>query len=121
MSPIIGAVERYLAALAAHDWPALAACLEPDIERVGPYNDVYRGRDAYVAFLADTLRSLAGYELQVSRLIASTDVVVAELSETVDTPDGRRRTEEAVVFDLSPAGLIRRVGVFLRRASIVTA
>ena len=111
------AVEHYLAALAAHDWDALGACLTPDVERVGPYGDVYRGRDTYVAFLAETLRSLSGYELLVSRLIVSTDVVVAELSETIDTPDGRRRTDEAIVFDLSPAGLIRHVGVFLRRAA----
>jgi ketosteroid isomerase-like protein len=111
------AVERYLAALAAHDWSALGACLAPDVERIGPYHDVYRGREAYVGFLADTLRGLAGYELLVSRLIVATDVVVAELSETVDTPAGRRRTDEAVVFDLSPEGLIRHVAVFLRRTA----
>lgn len=116
----IHTVERYLAALSAQDWDALAACLEPDVERVGPYNDVYRGRDVYVAFLAETLRALTGYELHVARLIVGGDVVVAELSETVDVPEGRRRTEEAVVFDLSPSGLVRRIAVFLRRATIVT-
>lgn len=109
-------VERYLAALAAQDWDVLAGCLTADVERVGPYNDVYRGREQYVAFLAQTLASLEGYEVQVSRLIVAQDTVVAELSETVDVPAGRRRTDEAVVFDLSPSGLIRRVGVFLRRA-----
>jgi hypothetical protein len=111
------AVERYLAALPARDWPALGACLTPDVERIGPYHDVYRGREAYVAFLADTLRALQGYELVVSRLIVAKDVVVAELSETVETSTGRRRTDEAVVFDLSPEGLIRRVAVFLRRTA----
>lgn len=111
------AVERYLAALARQDWEALAACLTDDVERIGPYNDVYLGREPYVAFLAQTLRSLEGYELRVSRLIAGQDVVVAELSETVDTPAGRRRTDEAIVFDLSPAGLIRRVAVFLRKST----
>jgi predicted ester cyclase len=116
MSDGAATVERYLAALRAHDWEALGACLEDDVERTGPYNDVYRGRDAYVAFLAETFRALPGYELDVSRLVGTADVVVAELSETVDTPAGRRRTEEAVVFDLSPAGLIQRVGVFLRRS-----
>jgi hypothetical protein len=59
---------------------------------------------------------LSGYQLDVSRLIVSPDVVVAELSETIDTPEGRRRTDEAVVFDLAPDGLIRHVGVFLRRS-----
>lgn len=110
-------VERYLAALARQDWDALAACLTDDVERIGPYNDVYRGREPYVAFLAATLRALQGYELRVSRLIAGGDTVVAELSETVDMPSGRQRTDEAVVFDLSPDGLIRHVAVFLRKSS----
>lgn len=112
------AVERYLEALGKQDWEELARCLEPDVERVGPYNDVYRGREAYVAFLAATLRSLEGYELRVSRVTVAGPVALAELSETVDTPAGRRRTEEAVVFELSPAGRIARVGVFVRRATV---
>lgn len=114
-----GTVERYLTALAARDWAALADTLEADVERIGPYNDVYRGREAYVAFLAETLRSLAGYELRVARLVATASVVVAELSESVDTDQGRRRTDEAIVFDLSAAGRIARVAVYLRRSTIV--
>jgi hypothetical protein len=110
------AVERYLAALGGQDWDALAACLHADVERIGPYNDVYRGRDPYAAFLAATLRSLSGYELVVSRLIAGRASVVAELSETVDTPSGRRRTDEAVVFDVDSSGLICRVAVYLRKS-----
>jgi hypothetical protein len=113
-------VRRYLDALAAHDWPALAATLETDVERIGPYGDVYRGRDVYAGFLETTLRALEGYELEVARLVATPAAVVAELGETVDTPEGRRRTDEAIVFDLSPAGLIRRVAVYLRRSRIVS-
>ncbi len=109
-------VRRYLDALATRDWAALAATLDPDVERIGPYNDAVGGRDAYASFLAETLRALAGYELRVARLVATTDVVVAELSETVDTPQGRRRTDEAIVFDVSSAGLIARVSVYLRRS-----
>jgi hypothetical protein len=108
-------VERYLAALRVQDWPALAATLERDVERTGPFNDVYRGRDAYVAFLAEIFPTLRGYQLDVTRVVALSGVVLVELSETIDLPDGRRRTDEAVVFDLSPAGLIRRVGVYIRR------
>ena len=99
----------------------LAACLEPDIERVGPYGDVYRDRDSYTTFLAATMCGLVGYEMHVTRLVAGDGVVVAELDETVDTGEGRRRTHEAVVFDLSPAGRIRRVQVFLRKAEIIAA
>jgi ketosteroid isomerase-like protein len=109
-------VRRYLAALAEHDWPALAATLAPDVERMGPYGDVHRGREPYAAFLADTLRALAGYELQLARLVATADVVVAELSETVDTPKGRHRTDEAIVFDVAPTGQITRVAVYLQRS-----
>ncbi len=111
-------VERYLAALARQEWDELAPCLTADVERIGPYDDVYRGREEYVRFLAETLRALEGYELRVARLVAGGDVVVAELSETVDTAAGRRRTHEAVVFDLSPEGLIRRIAVFLRRSAV---
>lgn len=109
-------VRRYLDALAARDWAALAATLDPDVERIGPYNDAVGGRDTYAKFIEDTLRPLAGYELQVARVTPTSDVVLAELSETVDTPQGRRRTDEAVVFDVSSAGLIVRVSVYLRRS-----
>lgn len=109
-------VRRYLDALAATDWPALAATLETDVERIGPYGDVHRGRDAYTGFLAETLRTLQGYQLRVARLVATAEVVVAELSETIDTPQGRLRTDEAIVFDVSPAGRIARVAVYLRRS-----
>jgi hypothetical protein len=113
------AVERYFAALAKQDWPSLAACLAPDVERIGPFGDVYRNRETYVAFLAETLATLRGYELRVDRLIVADEVVVAELNETMDTPEGRRRTHEAVVFDLTPGRLIQRVAVYLRRSFIV--
>jgi len=108
-------VDRYLAALGAQDWEALAATLEPDVRRIGPYGDLYESREPYVAYLAGILRTLAGYELTVARRIVAGEVVVVELSETIDTPAGRRRTDEVVVFDLSAAGLIRRIGVYLRR------
>ncbi len=45
------AVRRYLDALAAHDWDALAATLAPDVHRIGPYGDVYDGREPYAQFL----------------------------------------------------------------------
>ena len=108
-------VERYLAALRVQDWEALAATLERDVRRIGPYGDVYERREPYVAYLAEIFRTLAGYELAVARLIVAGDVVVVELSETIDAPSGRRRTDEVVVFDLSAGGLIRGIGVYLRR------
>jgi ketosteroid isomerase-like protein len=112
---VTGTVERYLAALPAHDWDALRACLAPDVERRGPYNDDYRGRDAYADFLAGTVSALPGYELVVERVVANGTTTLVELSETVDAADGTRlRTHEAVVFDLDGDGLIARVAVYLR-------
>ena len=115
MPEVLSVVDRYLAALRVQDWDALAATLEPDVERTGPYNDVYRSREPYVAYLADVFRTLAGYELAIARRLVAGDVVIVELSETIDTPSGRRRTDEVVVFDVSGNGLIRRVGVYIRR------
>jgi ketosteroid isomerase-like protein len=110
-------VERYLAALGAQDWPALADCLAPDVERIGPYGDVVHGREPYASFLERTVSALSGYELSVGRLLVAADAVTVELGETVDTAAGRRRTDEAVVFDVDAAGLIRRVAVYLRSAT----
>jgi len=114
-------VERYLAALGAQDWPVLADCLAPDVERIGPYGDVYHGCEPYVSFLEQAIGALEGYELAVGRVLVAADAITVELSETVDTSQGRRRTNEAVVFDVGADGLIRRVAVYLRKAELVSA
>ena len=106
-------VRRYLDALPTADELAIAATLAPDVERIGPYNDSYRGRDTYARFLATTIAGLGGYELSVTRISAAGLVVTVELSETVDDSDARLRTDEAVVFDVRDT-LIARVAVFLR-------
>jgi ketosteroid isomerase-like protein len=108
-------VERYLECVArAHDWDALRACLTDDIVRVGPYGDVYEGRDAYVEFLAGLMPRLRGYEMHVDRIVYAGDVALAQLSETVEVDGTLTRTPEALVFDLAPDGRIRRVEVFMR-------
>ena len=106
-------VERYLGGLAGHDWSAVAATLAPDVERVGPYRDVYRGREPYAKFLADTIDSLSGYQLDIDRVHVDGGVVTVELRETVDDGDARLETCEAVVFD-TVDGLITRVAVYLQ-------
>jgi ketosteroid isomerase-like protein len=110
-------VRRYLATMVAHDWEGLAACLAPDVVRLGPFGDDYRGVDAYVPFLRSTLESLEGYVMRVDRVVAAgPDVVLAELSETVEIDGKRLETPEALVFDLAPDGRIARVAIFLRRS-----
>jgi hypothetical protein len=106
-------VDRYLSGLAAHDWDAVAATLAPDIERMGPYRDAYRGRETYARFLAETIDALGGYELDVDRVLVAGPVVTVELRETVDDGDARLETSEAVVFDTA-AGLITKVAVYLQ-------
>jgi ketosteroid isomerase-like protein len=106
-------VERYFAALAANDWTALPALLAPDVRRVGPYRDVYVGRDAYAAFLQETISGLSGYELRAHRTIAGGSAVAAELSETVDDGNDRLRTDEVVLFDVRN-GTIAKVAVYLQ-------
>src|SRR4051794_7114434 len=97
MNEVMNAVERYLAALLARDWDALRACLSPDVERIGPYGDDYRGREPYVQFLTAAIEALPGYELVVDRMFGDAGAIVVELSETVDEPAGRLRTAEAIV------------------------
>jgi ketosteroid isomerase-like protein len=106
-------VSQYLDGLRAHDWDSVAATLAPDVERIGPYRDVYQGREAYAGFLAETISKLEGYELVVDRIVTDGTTVVVELSETVDDSDARLRTQEAVVFDVD-AGGITRVAVYLQ-------
>jgi ketosteroid isomerase-like protein len=106
-------VSQYLDGLRAHDWDSVAATLAPEVERIGPYRDVYQGRDAYAGFLAETISKLEGYELVVDRIVTDGTTVVVELSETVDDSDARLRTQEAVVFDVD-AGAITRVAVYLQ-------
>jgi limonene-1,2-epoxide hydrolase len=106
-------VERYLAGLAAHDWPAVAATLAADVERMGPYRDGYRGRSEYAAFLEATITALAGYQLDVDRVHTAGTVVTVELRETVDDGPDRLETSEAVVFDTA-GGQITNVAVYLQ-------
>ena len=108
-------VERFLNAMAAHEWEAMGACLTDDVVRVGPYLDTYVGRDDYVAFLSMMLPTLPGYSLAIERIVAAGDVVTVQLAETVDDPTGTPlRTPEALVFDLAPDGRIARIEVFIQ-------
>jgi limonene-1,2-epoxide hydrolase len=106
-------VERYLAGLRANDWVAVAETLAADVERMGPYRDAYTGRDPYMKFLAATIGSLSGYELDIDRIHVDGGIVTVELRETVDDGDARLETSEAVMFDTA-AGLITRVAVYLQ-------
>ena len=119
-----GVVERYLDAIIGRDWDVLAACLSDDgFARVGPWGDEYADKAAYVAFIADLMPKLPGYEMRVDRVTYSVDqqLAVAELTETVDVDGRRHPTPEALVFDLDgePANArIRRIQVFIQTLGV---
>ena len=97
--------------MVAHDWDAMAACVSDDIERTGPFCDVYRGKNEYVKFISDLLPSLGGYAMRVDRVVYAGKVAVAELTESVEGTD----TPEALVFDFDDRGLIARISIYIQR------
>jgi ketosteroid isomerase-like protein len=108
-------VERYLDAIASHDWGVLDECLADDIVRVGPYGDRYTGRDEYMAFIADLMPKLPGYAMKLDRVTYVGDArAYAELSETVELDGKPMRTPEVLVFELNGDGRIARVDVFIQ-------
>ena len=110
-----GIVERYLGAIAAHDWQVVDECIADDIVRVGPYGDRYAGRDEYTAFIAGLMPKLTGYRMELHRVTYASDVLAfAELTETVDIEGKPTRTPEVLVFALDGARRIARVDIFIQ-------
>ncbi|HEX2384744.1 MAG TPA: nuclear transport factor 2 family protein [Acidimicrobiales bacterium] len=109
-------VEEYLAAVVAHDWDALRRCLREDVVRNGPFRDEYRGRDDYVAFLAELMPTLPGYSMDVTRVTYSDDgrLAFAELAETVDVGGSPLRTEESLVFELDADERIEHIDIYIK-------
>jgi ketosteroid isomerase-like protein len=112
-------VTRFLDRMAAFDWDAMAACVADDVARVGPYRDEKQGRQDYRDFLAATIEALDGYRMGVQRIWSDGAHAFAQLSETLNVDGRPRRTDEVLVLDLGPDGLISRVEVYLQRAYFV--
>jgi ketosteroid isomerase-like protein len=114
---VSGVVEGYLDAVATQDWPRMSAAIRDDVVRIGPFGDVYEGKDAYVAFLAGLMPTLPGYSMDVARVTYVGDSrAVAELSETVTMDGSPVVTPEVLLFDLDGDGRIARIEIFTRRA-----
>ena len=108
-----GVIERYLRALVEGDWTTFADCLaDRGFTRVGPYGDTYSSKADYVAFLADLMPTLAGYEMEVQRVTYAGGRAFAELSETVAVDGTPLRTPECLAFELTDDERIGRVEVF---------
>jgi ketosteroid isomerase-like protein len=110
-----GIVERYLHAIASHDWGVVDACIADDIVRVGPYGDRYAGRDEYLAFIADLMPKLKGYAMSLGRVTyAGETLAFVELSETVEMDGKPMVTPEVLVFELAGDGRIARVEIYIQ-------
>ena len=114
-----GAVERYLACLAIHDWDGLAATIaDDDLIRNGPYCDVVEGKQPYLRFLRGVFDALKGYRLDVHRISHANDqVCYVELSETFDIDGAPTEYPECLVFEQNSDGLISRVSVFIKQVN----
>jgi hypothetical protein len=112
---VAATVTRYLDAVVAHDWPTLGTTVSADVVRIGPFGDVYRGREAYVAFLADLMPRLEGYAMRVDRVLEVGSVACVELTETVTMDGTPTDTAESLVFDLDGSGAIARIAIYIRQ------
>jgi ketosteroid isomerase-like protein len=110
-----GIVERYLDAIASHDWDVVDDCIADDIVRVGPYGDRYTGRGEYLAFIAELMPTLVCYAMKLHRVTYASDALAyVELSETVELDCKPMRTPEVLVFELDGDGRITRVEVYIQ-------
>jgi len=110
--------ERYLAAISSQDWERVASCITDGVRRVGPFGDVYIGRDAYLGFLGETMPSLRGYRMDIDRVTTAGNerVTVVELRETVEVDGTPVVTKECIVCDIDASGLIRQVSIYIQRS-----
>ena len=105
-------VEQYLDAVTRHDWDALRVLLRDDVVRVGPFDDEYRGRDVYVAFLSALMPTLPDYSMEIRRVTYADHLAFAELAENV----AGTRTDEALVFELD-GDRIARIDIFIKTSA----
>ena len=89
-------IERYLDAIASHDWDVVDECIADDIVRVGPYRDGYVGRHDYMAFIVDLMPNLKGYLMEVDGASArSEDQRPWDLASRVAIAENRRTRFDA--------------------------
>lgn len=108
-------VEQYLRCLVDHDWEGLADLCSPDVVRVGPFSDTYTPRRAYLDFISALLPTLRAYELRPGRITAQGNVVVAQLTESMEIGGVDTETREALVVDIGDDGLIQRIEIYIQR------
>jgi SnoaL-like domain len=113
-NPMSGIVDRYLRAIVEHDWESLDGCLAENVVRIGPFGDTYHPKRPYVEFISKLMPTLGGYSMKVDRIVEHREVVVAELTETVEIGGSVFVTPEALIFDLNSEGLISKIDIFIK-------
>jgi ketosteroid isomerase-like protein len=108
-------VDTYLKAVVEHDWEAFALCVADDVVRVGPFGDTYTPKAPYVEYISKLMPTLENYSMKVDRIVDNGDVVLVELTETLDFGGKTHVTPEALVFDINSEGLISKVDIFIKR------
>ena len=113
--PMADIIERYLHAIASHDWDVVDECIADDIVRAGPPTGTAT-RDAtnISPFMADLMPKLKGYVMKLDRVTYASDALAfAELSETVEFDGKPMVTPEVLVFELASDRRIARVDIFI--------
>lgn len=110
-------VMAFLACGERRDFTLARDLLDADITRTGPDGDVKSGREEYLAYLQSVMSDARSYRYSIKRCVASEDgrTVLVEIDESLTPADGPEiKVCEAMVFDLTPAGLIRRLSVYTK-------
>jgi SnoaL-like domain len=114
------AVDEVLSFLACgerRDFSLARDLLDEDITRIGPDGDVKSGRDEYLGYLQGVMGEAKSYRYEIRRCVASEDgrTVLVEIDESLTQADGvELNVSEAMVFDITPAGLIGRLSVYTK-------
>jgi hypothetical protein len=109
-------LERYFEAIRVQDWEALGGCLSASVERTGPYRDVFRGRDDYVAYLSKIIPTLESYSLNVDRVRELEDgSLCVELNEVLDLAGVRSVFPEVLLFGFDDEGAIDSVDIYIKQ------
>ena len=110
-------VERYLDAIAAQDWEVVRALVSDQVVRLGPYGDTFRGRAAYVSYLAQLMPTLEGYAMDLTRVTYLDDGrrAFAELTEHVTMNGKPTVTAEVLIIDLDEARQVSRIEIYIRQ------
>jgi len=118
------AVHRYLAGVRDRDWDLLDSACAPDIERRSPFScePAITGREAYVAFNANSIGAIASYRFEIRQLDYSADrrrAFVRGHEWVQYTPESPTLDwDMALWIDLGEADLIERIDVYIKLAEV---